>query len=118
MKRNKVILYSFGFKYGQPSTNNYFDVSFIKNPARQKKWNLFSEPDEEMARFVKGQTSYKEFMRKVVPLIEVMTSLDGGMRFGFGCNAGRHRSFFVAEGVAEELRTKGYDVDVVHREHQ
>ena len=114
----QITITSFGFKYGLPNSNYYFDVSFLKNPAREKQWNLFSEPDEEMKKFVTDQPAFKDFVKQVIPLIEVVTELDDDMRISFGCNAGRHRSFFVTEYVARELKKKGHNVRVIHRERQ
>ena len=33
-----------------------------------------------------------------------------------GCTGGQHRSVFVANKIAEYLKTQGYKVDVTHRE--
>lgn len=114
----QITLISFGFKYGQPNSNYYFDVSFLKNPAREKQWSLFSEPDAEMGTFVTDQPAFKDFVEKVVPLIELLTELDDDMRVSFGCNAGRHRSFFVTEEVAKILKENGHNVRVIHRERE
>ena len=52
MTERRITLVTFGFKYGPPHTNHYFDVSFVKNPARDERWSLFSEPDVAMRAFV------------------------------------------------------------------
>lgn len=54
-RKSYVTLMSFGFEYGIPNANYYFDVGFLKNPARQKKWDFFSQIDEDMCRFVMEQ---------------------------------------------------------------
>ncbi|MEM6571311.1 MAG: RNase adapter RapZ, partial [Planctomycetota bacterium] len=64
-KQLSLTLVSFGFKYGQPPANHYFDVSFLKNPARQEGWTLFSEPGEEMRRWVLEQPAAVEFLERM-----------------------------------------------------
>lgn len=112
----KLTLVSFGFKYGLPSSNYYFDVSFAKNPARESQWSLFDKPDQEMNAYVLQQTKVQQFIDKLLPMIEVIITLDDDARIALGCNAGRHRSAIIVEHVASKMRDKGIEVDVIHRE--
>jgi UPF0042 nucleotide-binding protein len=116
--RSRITLVTFGFKYGPPPANHYFDVSFLANPARDPRWGLFSRPDEEMRAFVTAQPAAAAFVERVVPLIEMLTEVDDDLRIGLGCNAGRHRSVLLARIVAEELERRGHSVHVVHRERE
>ena len=109
-----MILKSFGFKYGPPRANYYFDVSFIKNPARQENWDLYSKIDNKMKDFVLSQKKTKDFMEKIIPVIEMLDTLDGGVVVAFGCNAGRHRSVILVEEIAKQLEKKGYKINVEH----
>ncbi|NCP65368.1 MAG: hypothetical protein GW836_12055 [Paraglaciecola sp.] len=112
----KLTLISFGFKYGAPNANYYFDVSFAKNPARESQWSLFDEPDPKMVDYVIKQEKVQRFLEKVIPLIEVLGTLDDDARVAFGCNAGRHRSAIIVEYVAELMKQRGHDVAINHRE--
>lgn len=116
MNERRITLVTFGFKYGPPNTNHYFDVSFVKNPARDERWSLFSEPDDAMRSFVLSQPSAQAFVERVVPLIKTLSACDDDARIGFGCNSGRHRSCILAAEVASRLEAEGYPVRMVHRE--
>jgi UPF0042 nucleotide-binding protein len=109
-----VILKSFGFKYGTPRANYYFDVSFIVNPARVSKWGLMALVDDEMRQFVLGQDKVSGFIEMVVPLIEFIDTLDGGLVVAFGCNSGRHRSVIVVDEIARLFKERGRPVNVSH----
>ena len=115
-KKTQVKLISFGFKYGIPNANYYFDVGFIKNPAREVKWDFFSVPDVDMRAFVLTQPSVALFLKHVVPLIKMLAPLDQAQVFAFGCNSGRHRSYILVEEIARQLLDLGTSSRIVHRE--
>ena len=112
----KIKLISFGFKYGLPRCNYYFDVGFIKNPARQKDWSFFCETNPEMCEFVLKQDQARNFIERVIPLIEFLSTIDQNQIFAFGCSAGRHRSTVVVDYIASLLKERGIDVDVEHKD--
>ena len=119
MEKNKDIsvkLMSFGFKYGIPNANYYFDVGFIKNPAREANWSFFSVPDDEMRAYVLNQPPVQEFLKYVVPLIRMLAPLDQSQVFAFGCNSGRHRSYILVEEISRQLKGMHISNKVVHRE--
>lgn len=113
---SKVTLMSFGFKYGLPNANYYFDVGFLKNPARENKWGFFSNPTDEMRSYVLAQGQTVEFLEKIVPLLEYLAHIDQHQVFAFGCSAGRHRSSIVVEELSRILNNKGIPTHVVHRD--
>ncbi len=113
-----LTLISFGFKYGQPPANNYFDVSFLKNPAREARWDLWSLPGDEMREWVLGQAAAIEFLDAVVPLAKLLTQVDDGARLALGCSAGRHRSTILTEELARRLRVEGLEITIFHRERE
>ena len=112
----KLTLISFGFKYGSPNANYYFDVSFAKNPARESQWSLFDQPDNTMVDFVLSQPKVNDFVKTLLPMLDVIVTLDDDARIAFGCNAGRHRFAIIVEHIAGVMRAKGMHVDVIHRE--
>lgn len=114
--RSRITVVTFGFKYGPPPTNHYFDVSFLSNPARDPRWGLFSRPDDEMRDFVLRQPAAREFVSRAAELIAFLSEQDDDLRIGLGCSAGRHRSVLLAETLAAELAGRGFDVVLVHRE--
>lgn len=114
--RRRLTLVTFGFKYGPPGTNHYFDVSFLRNPARDERWSLFDEPTDGMRSFVLDQPECRRFVETAVPLIQALVDCDDDVRVGIGCSAGRHRSRIVADELARLLRSALVDVNLVHRE--
>jgi len=106
---------SFGFKYGVPHSNYYFDVGFLRNPARDK-WGFFDKPDGEMRKYVLDQEFAQELLSKVEPLILFLSTVDQHQVFAFGCNAGRHRSTIIVDEMARRLEKKKINVEVIHRD--
>ena len=112
----KITLVSFGFKYGLPRANYYFDVGFLKNPARLAQWDFFSAPTEEMRRYVLEQEEATEFLDLVEPLLIFLSAIDQNQVFAFGCSAGRHRSSVLVEELSCRLERAGIETDVYHRD--
>src|SRR5436190_15796974 len=98
-----VTLVTFGFKYGQPAANYLVDVSFLRNPAREDRWTLFSEVDDEMRGWLLEQPAAQEFVVRLASLLELVAACDEDVRVGVGCSAGRHRSRIVAEELHDRL---------------
>jgi len=113
----RVVLMSFGFKYGMPNANYYFDVGFIKNPAREKRWNFFSNTSRDLEEFVLAQPRVNEFIDKVEPLLIFLSTIDQDQVFAFGCSAGRHRSPVVVEELKRRLEKAGIESAVFHRDN-
>ncbi len=115
-QRTALTLISFGFKYGHPPANHYFDVSFLTNPARQEGWNLWSQPNGEMRDWVLQQPEAQEFLDNIAPMAHFLSRADDGARIALGCSAGRHRSTILTEELARRLRSEGLEINVIHRE--
>lgn len=111
-----ITLMSFGFKYRVPPANNYVDVSWVKNPARESRWGLFSQPNSEMTNFIKEQPMVITFIEQMVQLLVLLEQCDDDVRFAFGCSSGRHRSYIIVNLLKNELRKQGVDCKVVHME--
>ena len=52
-----IYLLSWGFKFGRPPANFAFDVSYFKNPWREKE--LRNGKEEDIIEFMKKQKLYK-----------------------------------------------------------
>jgi len=115
-RRRRLTLVTFGFKYGAPNTNYYFDVSFLKNPAREPHWNLFASPDGGMREFVLSQALCQSFLESLVPVVRLLLECDDDVRVGIGCSSGRHRSVIVAEELKRRLESSDVAVRLFHRE--
>ena len=112
----RLTLITFGFKYGHPNANYYFDVSFLKNPAREKRWGLFARVDDEMRRHLLAEPDCRTFLDAAVPLVRALVRLDDDCRVGIGCSSGRHRSWIVGEEISRRLQAPDCRVRLIHRE--
>lgn len=117
-RARRLTMLSFGFKYGPPPANYYFDVSFLKNPARESRWDLFAPVTPSMREFVLAQPACRRFLDAVMPLVRALLDCDSDVRVAFGCNAGRHRSAIVVEEVARRLEDDDVAIKVLHREEE
>lgn len=117
-----LTILSFGFARGLPrDADLVFDMRFLSNP----HWNLALRPltgeDEGVADHIRADPAYKPAFDRIVDLL--LTLIPGYVREGkayltvaFGCTGGRHRSVFVARGVAERLTAAGHAPHVIHRD--
>jgi RNase adapter protein RapZ len=113
---SSVKIISFGFKYGPPSCNFSFDVSFLKNPARNEGKSLGSLVDDEMKKFVMSQPLTSEIIDCILSTIRTVSKSGDRMKVAIGCNGGLHRSQIIADQVFKILASEGYDVELMHRE--
>ena len=118
----QVKVVSFGFKYGLPvDADLVLDVRFLPNPNYDPSLRPLSGLDERVKQFVLQQPETQEFLRRLQSLLEF--ALPHYRREGksyltiaIGCTGGRHRSFVLAEAVADFLRQQGYPCTVQHRD--
>jgi UPF0042 nucleotide-binding protein len=120
--RLKVVVVSFGFKYGIPIDADYLaDMRFLPNPHWVPELRPLSGRDQQVADYVLGQPGAKKFMDDY---IRVLTDVADGylregkrfMRVAIGCTGGKHRSVAMAEAVAMRLAEQGYDTRAMHRD--
>lgn len=112
---SKIIIISFGFKYGHPECNYILDATFLKNPVYNSDWGKNSTNTPEMQEFIRAQPAFQEFIDAVIPLLEVCSKYTP-VRVGIGCTGGRHRSRAVSEELQKVLLNKGHDAELHHRE--
>lgn len=118
----QATILSFGFKYGIPVDADFvFDVRFLANPFWEEDLKKLTGLDQKVQDFVLKQDGAENFSKTINELINVTTP--GYVREGkkyvtvaIGCTGGKHRSVTIAEKVAQELKTKGAKVRVVHRD--
>ena len=116
-QRGRVSIVTFGFKYGAAPTNYWFDVSFLKNPARLPDVGLFASSEHPGVRdFVLRQPKAQAFLDCLEPMVSMLSECDDDVRIGIGCNAGRHRSRVIAGELQARLRSHGIYATLHHRE--
>ncbi len=118
----QVSLISFGYKYGTPRDADFvIDVRFLPNPHWVDDLRPLPGTDDRVRTYVKGQQTYREFMRRLRALLGFI--IPGFVAEGksyltvaVGCTGGRHRSVVIAEELAGFFRDKGLPVSVEHRD--
>jgi UPF0042 nucleotide-binding protein len=118
----QATILSFGFKYGIPVDADFvFDVRFLANPFWEEDLKKLTGLDKKVQDFVLKQEGAENFSKTINELINVTTP--GYVREGkkyvtvaIGCTGGKHRSVTIAEKVAQDLKTNGAKVRVVHRD--
>ena len=120
-KELKIIVESFGFKYGIPLDADYvFDVRFLPNP----HWNAELRPmtglDEPVAKFLNGHDEVNNFIYQTRNYIETwLPMLEQNNRsyltIAIGCTGGKHRSVYIAQQIGEYLQAKGKNVKIQHK---
>ena len=122
VRRLKVSVISFGFKYGIPVDADYVaDMRFLPNPFWVPALRAHTGRDEDVATYVHSRPGAAEFLDGYVPLLDTVAAgyLREGKRFmrvAVGCTGGKHRSVAMTEEISRRLGGLGHDVRVVHRD--
>ena len=117
-----VNIVSFGFKYGIPrDADLVFDVRFLPNPYYDLELRPLTGNDEAIQDFVMQFDETKEFMNKIVDLLEFLIPNyikegKNGLVIAIGCTGGKHRSVTLANGIHQELKQLPYSVRIDHRD--
>lgn len=117
-----VTVVSFGFKYGIPKDADLvFDVRFLPNPYYDLNLKTLTGNDEEVQHFVMQYDESKEFLNRVVDLLEFLIPNyikegKNGLVVAIGCTGGKHRSVTLANWIYRELRDLPYSVRIEHRD--
>ena len=120
--RLRIAVMSFGFKYGIPlDADLVFDMRFLPNPFWIPKLRSRNGTDPEVSGYVMQSLGAKEFVERVVDLMQPMIA--GYQREGrryvtlaVGCTGGKHRSVAVAESLASSLSSDDVATFLVHRD--
>lgn len=116
---------SFSFKTGPPCSSNVVtDVRFLPDPkALEQDYPYITGRHPVVEDFLRGHHEFQPFFDELcASTSRVMRDLTrrGCQRItlAFGCTAGKHRSVFVAEALAEWLRANhgGVNVKVQHQD--
>ena len=118
----RVTLVSFGFKYGLPlDADHVVDVRFLSNPYWVTELRHLTGKDEPVRDYVLGLPGARDFVTRYIDAIEPV--LDGYLReqkpyvtIAVGCTGGKHRSVALSERIAAELRSRGQQAAVIHRD--
>jgi len=113
-----VLINSFGFKYGDPTSFDLvFDVRCLPNPFYEEHLKDKTGKDQEIEDYVMDFQESKDLYEKIKQLIDFSLPLyqkEGKalLSIGFGCTGGKHRSVLFAELMHKHLKTS----TIAHRD--
>ncbi|WP_213814747.1 RNase adapter RapZ [Glaciihabitans sp. dw_435] len=119
----RVMLLSFGFKYGLPAdADSVADMRFLPNPFWRPDLKAHTGLDPDVSQYVLGAPGATEFLENYARALAPV--LAGYQRenkrhatIAIGCTGGKHRSVAVAEQLATLIRgLPGVAVSVKHRD--
>ena len=120
-KELKIVVESFGFKYGIPLDADYvFDVRFLPNPHWDSTLRPMTGLDAPVAEFLNSHTQVNEFIYLTRNYIDTwLPMLDKNNRsyltIAIGCTGGKHRSVYIAQQLGEYFQAKGKIVQIQHK---
>lgn len=120
-KELKIVVESFGFKYGIPLDADYvFDVRFLPNPHWDPTLRPMTGLDAPVAEFLNSHTQVNEFIYLTRNYIDTwLPMLEKNNRsyltIAIGCTGGKHRSVYIAQQLGEYFQAKGKIVQIQHK---
>ena len=118
----KVVLISFGFKFGTPkNVDMLFDVRFLPNPHFVSELKALKGTDKKVSRYVLQKKITRDFMNKMRELFDFLVPnyIKEGrpyLTIGIGCTGGNHRSPAVVEKMKDYLEKYPVNLSIVHRD--
>ena len=120
-KELKIVVESFGFKYGIPLDADYvFDVRFLPNPHWDPTLRPMTGLDAPVAEFLNSHMQVNEFIYLTRNYIDTwLPMLEKNNRsyltIAIGCTGGKHRSVYIAQQLGEYFQAKGKIVQIQHK---
>jgi RNase adapter protein RapZ len=118
----RVFITSFAYRHGVPrNADLIFDVRFLDNPHYVPELRPLTGCDAAVAAHIERDPSFPAFFAGLSQLLQPLLpryEKEGKayLTIGIGCTGGRHRSVYVAERLAAELRAGGSRVELSHRD--
>jgi len=119
-----IVFESFGFKHGVPQDADYmFDARFLPNPFWEKDLKAYTGLDQPVQDFLASQPIVTKFVWQINSFMMTwLPHLERNNRsyitIAIGCTGGKHRSVYIAELLANNLRKERPDVQARHRDLQ
>lgn len=120
--RLRLVLFSFGFKYGAPvDINQLWDVRFLPNPYWVEELRPQDGLTPEVGAYVLESESGARFLELFLPLVSCLVEQSRAvgkksLRLAVGCTGGRHRSVAVVQRLAAALTLPEVELIVFHRD--
>ncbi|GLX81685.1 RNase adapter RapZ [Thalassotalea eurytherma] len=117
-----IVFESFGFKHGVPQDADYvFDARFLPNPFWDKSLKGLTGLDEPVIDFLGSEPLVTKFVWQINSFLQTwLPHLERNNRsyvtIAIGCTGGKHRSVYIAEQLASNLRKERNDIQSRHRD--
>jgi UPF0042 nucleotide-binding protein len=117
-----VVFESFGFKHGVPQDADYvFDARFLPNPFWETDLKGQTGLDAPVKDFLASQPIVTKFVWQINSFMMTwLPHLERNNRsyitIAIGCTGGKHRSVYIADLLANNLRKEREDVQSRHRD--
>nr|WP_284047499.1 RNase adapter RapZ [Guyparkeria hydrothermalis] len=118
----RILIQSFGFKFGIPLDSDFlFDVRFLPNPHWDTSLRPHSGLDEAVVNYLEQhpvthdtRSRISEFLAHM--LVQASRSDRSYLTCSVGCTGGKHRSVYIVEQIARDLRPTFGNLVVRHRD--
>lgn len=121
-KRMTLSVQSFGFKNGAPrDADLMFDARFLNNPYWKPELRILSGREEAVAAYIAADPNAAAFIARLTEMLKFLLPLyekegKSYLTVAIGCTGGQHRSVYVAEAMARNLREAGWSPKLRHRD--
>lgn len=118
----KINVVSFGFKYGIPKDSDLvFDVRCLPNPFYIPELKNHTGLEEPVRDYVMKFDQSRGLVPKLQDLMNYLLPLyrtegKSQLTVSVGCTGGKHRSVVFAELLGKNIKEKGYNASVYHRD--
>src|SRR6266851_1897086 len=118
----RVFVTSFAYRHGVPrDADLIFDVRFLDNPHYVPELRPLTGRDPAVGAHIERDPGFLPFFSGLCRLLQPLLpryEKEGKtyLTIGIGCTGGRHRSVYVAERLAAQLRAAGSRVELSHRD--
>lgn len=111
-----VRVFSFSFHREAPKDESgngggfVFDARSLPNPGREERFRMLTGKDTAVQEYLQEKESVGQFLRSAETLVDESVSAYqkrgfSSLMVSFGCTGGQHRSVYLAEQLANHLRT-------------
>ena len=117
-----ILVQSFGFKYGTPSDTDFiFDSRCLPNPHWEESLRHQDGRSADVADYLSRYSSVTEMQKDILEFLlkwipRFQQENRSYMTISIGCTGGQHRSVYLAESIAADLKQQQIAVSLRHRE--
>jgi len=113
---------SFGYKHGAPNDVDFvFDARCLPNPYWEPNLRSYTGQDQAVIDFLNQAELVQHYLNDTSQFLnrwigEFANSNRNYLSIAIGCTGGQHRSVYLSEQLAKELKKHGYNIITRHRE--